>query len=149
MEMCFGGKQGEAPVLWPPVAKNWLIGKDHNAGKDWRREEKGMTEDDMVGWHHWLDGHEWVNSGSWWWTGNPGILQSVGSQRPTRLTDWTKVRFITLRIICSFNKSLKELKLVNNIKKIKIIRWDWTRRTLSWIQRNLSSNLSIILRKDF
>ena len=46
------------PILWPPDAKNWLIGKDPDAGKDWRQEEKGMTEDEMVGWHHWFDGHE-------------------------------------------------------------------------------------------
>ena len=48
----------EAPILWPPDAKNWLTGKDPGAGKDWRQEEKGMTEDEMVGWHHWLNGHE-------------------------------------------------------------------------------------------
>ena len=45
------------PTLWPPDAKNWLIGKDPDAGKDRRQEEKGMTNDEMVGWHHWLDGH--------------------------------------------------------------------------------------------
>ena len=50
--------EAETPVLWPPDAKNWLIGKDPDAGKDWRWEEKGMTEDEMVGWRHWLDGHE-------------------------------------------------------------------------------------------
>ena len=48
----------ETPILWPPEVKNWLIGKDPDAGKDWRREEKGMTEDETVGWHPWLDGHE-------------------------------------------------------------------------------------------
>ena len=48
----------ENPVLWPPDAKSWLIGKDCDAGKDWRQEEKGMTEDEMVGWYHQLDGHE-------------------------------------------------------------------------------------------
>ena len=48
----------ETPILWPPDVKNWLIGKDPDAGKDWRQVEKGMTEDEMVGWHHWLDGHE-------------------------------------------------------------------------------------------
>ena len=50
--------EAEAPILWPPSVKNWLIGKDSDAGKDWRQEEKGMTEDEMVGWHHWLDGYE-------------------------------------------------------------------------------------------
>ena len=50
--------EAETPALWPPDAKNWLIWKYHYAGKDWRQEEKGITEDEMVGWHHWLDGHE-------------------------------------------------------------------------------------------
>ena len=50
--------EAEAPILWLPDAKNWLIGNDPDAGKDWRQEEKGMTEDEMVGWHHWLDGLE-------------------------------------------------------------------------------------------
>ena len=48
----------ETPILWPPDAKNWLIGKDPDAGKDWRWEEKGTTKNEMIGWHHWLDGHE-------------------------------------------------------------------------------------------
>ena len=50
--------EAETPVLWPPDAKNWLIGKDPEARKDWRQEEKGMTKDEMVGWHHRLAGHE-------------------------------------------------------------------------------------------
>ena len=50
--------EAEAPITWPPDAKNWLIGKDPDAGKDWRQEEKGMTEDEMVGWHHQLDWQE-------------------------------------------------------------------------------------------
>ena len=56
--------EAEAPILWPPHAKNWLIGKDLDAGKEWRWE-KGTTEDEMAGWHHWLDGREFV------WT--PGV----------------------------------------------------------------------------
>ena len=50
--------EAETPILWPPDAKNWLIWKDPDAGKDWGQEEKGMTEDEMVGWHHQLNGHE-------------------------------------------------------------------------------------------
>ena len=50
--------EAEAPILWPLDAKSWLIGKDPDAGKDWGQEQKGMTEDEMVGWHHWLVGHE-------------------------------------------------------------------------------------------
>ena len=50
--------EAETPILWPPDPKNWFIGKDPDAGKDWKQEEKGTTEDEMVGWHHWLDWHE-------------------------------------------------------------------------------------------
>ena len=50
--------EAETPILWPPHAKSWLIGKDPDAGRDWGQEEKGMTEDEMAGWHHWLDGRE-------------------------------------------------------------------------------------------
>ena len=50
--------EAEAPILWPPDAKSWLIRKDPDAGKDWRLEEKGTREDKMVGWQHWLNGHE-------------------------------------------------------------------------------------------
>ena len=53
-----GRTDAEAPVLWPPDVKSWLTGKDPDSGKDWRPEEKGTTEDEMVGWHHWLNGHE-------------------------------------------------------------------------------------------
>ena len=50
--------EAEAPILWPPYVKDWLTGKDPDAGKDWRQEQKGTTEDEMVGWHHRLNGHE-------------------------------------------------------------------------------------------
>ena len=50
--------ESETPILWPPHAKCWLIGKDSDAGRDWGQEEKGMTEDEMAGWHHRLDGCE-------------------------------------------------------------------------------------------
>ena len=79
----FGGNDAEAetPELWPPHAKSWLIGKDSDAGRDWGQEEKGTTEDEMAGWHHWLDGHksEWtagVGDGQ-----RPGMLRFMGSQR--------------------------------------------------------------------
>ena len=62
--------KAEIPVLWPPHAKSWLIGKDSDAGKDWGQEEKGTTEDEMVGWHHRLDGH------GFGWT--PGVGDGQG-----------------------------------------------------------------------
>ena len=79
--------QAEAPVLWPPHAKNWVIGKDSDAGRDWGQEEKGMTR----GWDGWMASRTrrtwvWVNSGSWWWTGRPGVLLFMGSQRVRH--DW-------------------------------------------------------------
>ena len=78
--------EAETPKLWPPDAKSWLIWKDLNSGKEWRREEKGTTEDEMVGWHHQLNGWVWVNSRSWWWIGRFGMPQSMGSQRVRH--DW-------------------------------------------------------------
>ena len=63
--------EAETPVLWPPNAKNRLIGRDPDAGKDWGQEEKGMTEDGMVGWYHWVDGHEFEQA--------PGVIDGQGS----------------------------------------------------------------------
>ena len=57
--------EAETPILWPPDEKSWLIWKDPDAGQDWRQEEKGKIEDEMVGWHHWLDGKLWASPGSW------------------------------------------------------------------------------------
>ena len=74
--------EAETPVLRPPDEKSWLIWKDPDAGKDWGQEENGTTEDEMVGWHHWLQWMwVWVNSGCWWCTGRPGVLWSMGLQR--------------------------------------------------------------------
>ena len=81
--------EAETPILWPPDAKSGLIGKDPDAGRDWEQEEKGMTEDEMVGWTQWT--WVWVESWSWWWTGRPGVLQFMGSQSQTRLSDWTEL----------------------------------------------------------
>ena len=81
--------EAETPILWPPDAKCWLIGKDPDTGRDWGQEEKGTTEDEMAGWHHQLYRHELVDSGSWWWTGRPGMLPFMGSQSWTQLSDWT------------------------------------------------------------
>ena len=71
--------ESETPILWPPDAQSWLIGKDPDAGKDWGQEEKGMTEDEMVEWHHQHNGH-----GFWWTPGvgdGQGGLVCCGSQR--------------------------------------------------------------------
>ena len=84
-----GRTDAEAPILWPPDAKNWLIGKDSDAGKDWGQKEKGTTEAEMVGWHHRLDGHEFEQAPGVLQSGKPGVLQSMGLQgvRPDWATD--------------------------------------------------------------
>ena len=98
----FGRNDAKAgtPVLWPPHVKCWLIGKDSDAWRDWGQEETGMTEDEMAGWHHRLDGRGvWVNSGSWWWTGRPGVLQFMASQRVGH--DWaTELNWTERRLPC-------------------------------------------------
>ena len=63
--------EAEAPILWPPDSKNWLIRKDSDAGKSWRQKEKGMTESEIVGWNHRLDGHEFEET--------PGVGDGQGS----------------------------------------------------------------------
>ena len=85
--------EAETPILWPPDAKSWLIGRDPDAGKDWGQEEKGMTEDEMVGWHHQLNGH-----GFGWTPGvgdGQGVLACCGSwghkeSGTTEQLNWTE-----------------------------------------------------------
>ena len=90
--------EAEVPILLPPDSKNWLIGKDSDAGKDWRQKEKGTTEDEMVGWHCWLNGHEFEQA--------PGVGDGRGSlvccstwghkeSDSTEQLNWTDVFTIT------------------------------------------------------
>ena len=88
--------EAETPILWPLDAKNWLIGKDHDAGKDWRWEKKGMTEDEVVGWHHWLHGHEFEQAlgdriGQW-----SLACCSPCDCKESDTTDWTELNFYYL-----------------------------------------------------
>ena len=82
-----GRIDAEAPILWPPDAKNWLVGKDPDAEKDWRQEEKGPTEDEMVGWHHWLNRYEFEQA--------PGDVDGHGSLMycsPWGTESWTVLK---------------------------------------------------------
>ena len=94
--------EAETSVLWPPHVKSWLIGKDPDAGKDWRWEEKGNDR----GQDGWMASQtRWTSSGSWWWTGRPGMLQSLGSQRvghdwATEL-NWTELNIILNNLVVS------------------------------------------------
>ena len=88
--------EAETPVLWPPDGKNWLNGKDPEAEKDWRQEEKGSTEDEMVGWHQWLNGHEFelspglVMDREAWHSAVHGVRKSLGHDWATEL-NWTEL----------------------------------------------------------
>ena len=105
--------KAETPVLWPPDAKSWLTGKDPDAEKDWG-QEKGMTEDEMVGWHHRLDGHEFewtqgVGDGQ----GGLGCCDSWGHKESdtTERLNWTELN----SIVSLFSLALKLSKI-----------WPWT-----------------------
>ena len=84
--------KAETPVLCPPRVKSWLIGKDSDAWRDWGQEAKGMTEDEMAGWHHWLDGFE---SG---WTLELVMDREAAihgaAKSWTRLSDWTELKHL-------------------------------------------------------
>ena len=103
--------EAETPILWPPDVKSWLIWKDPDAGKDWRQEETGMTEDATVGWHHQFDGHEFEQAlGDGERTGKPGVLKSMRSQRVGHnwVTEWQQ-HFIANSgngAHCSFKREL-------------------------------------------
>ena len=99
--------EAETPIFWLPDAKNWLIGNDPDAGKDWRQEEKGMIEDEMVGWHHQLNGDdfEWA----------PGVGDGQGSlvccspwvaKIQTRLSNWScSLKAAELKAAASFSSN--------------------------------------------
>ena len=143
-------------LLWRPDMKSWLVWKNPDGGKDWGQEKKGMTEDKMVGWHLRLNRQwVWVGSRSWWWTGRPGVLQSMGSQRVRH--DWvtelkttfrfayvTKAERLILKIWESFRKRIYfrrvKSKTLQNIgftfsslhveENLKAMSWKWTRHLI-------------------
>ena len=114
--------KAETPVLWPPHAKSWLIGKDSDAGRDWGQEEKGTTEDEK-----WLDGITDLMDvslselRSWWWTGRPGVLQFMGSQRVghdwATEWNWTELKFkvYDVMIYCIYCKMIKWINFKRNL----------------------------------
>ena len=83
--------EAETPILWPPDAKKWFTGKDPDAGKDWRQEEKRMTEDEMVGWHHQLNGHEFEHLGDGEGQGSLHAAVHGVAKSQTWLSNWTTI----------------------------------------------------------
>ena len=120
--------EAETPVLWPPHAKSWLIGKAPDAGRDWGQEEKGMTEDEMAGWHHRLNGHEFE------WT--PGIGDGQGGlaccdswghkeSDTTERLNWTELNWKELmenqcRLLITFHKLIASLGR-NSYSKLHVV----------------------------
>ena len=101
---CFFGKndaKAETPLLWPPHAKSWLIGEDPDAGRDWEQEEKGTTDDEMAGWHQWLDGREseWTPGDG---DGQGGLMccESWGCKKSdmTKRLNWTELLVLLKQI---------------------------------------------------
>ena len=93
---CRTDVEAETPIIWPPDAKSWLIGKDPDAGKDWGQEEKGTTEDEIIGWHHWLNGHEFEQAlGVGDDQGSLVCCSSRGHKESdtTEQLNWTECRF--------------------------------------------------------
>ena len=108
----------EAAILWPPDGKIWLIGKDPNAGKDWGKD-KGATKDEMVGWHHWLNGHEFtqklheiMKDGEAWCAAVHGVTKSW-----TRLSDWSTTEY--LRLGCHWWCRLWDKSAIENEERRK------------------------------
>ena len=110
--------EAETPILWPPHAKSWLIGENFNAGRDWGQEEKGTTEDEMAGWHHWLDGRnsEWtpgVGDGQ----GGLACCDSWGRKESntTERLNWTEllVNMNTLMILKHSTQNIAQSKYLN------------------------------------
>ena len=93
--------EAEAPILWPPDVKNWLSGKDPDAGKDWRQEKKWTTEDEMVGWHHWLNRHEFEQApGIGDGQGRLACCSPWGKKESTQLSNWTDLLVSTVKVLC-------------------------------------------------
>ena len=99
--------KAETPGLWPPHAKSWLIGEDCDAGRDWGQEEKGTPEDEMAGWHHWVDRHESEELRKLVMNREPGMLQFMGSQRVGH--DWaTELNWLKFGLIFSIKQYCTE-----------------------------------------
>ena len=118
--------EAESPVFWPPAVKSWLIGKDPDAGRDWGQEEKGTTEDEMAGWHHWLDGYEFE------WT--PGVGDGQGGL--VCCSPWGREESDTTERL-----NWTERSYVVDKWKRSVIKSDWVLNNFSLLQ-NFTLNLS-------
>ena len=115
-----GRTDAKVLILWPSDAKNWLLRKDPDAGKDWRKKEKGTTEDEMVGWHHWLNGHEFE------WT--PGVGDGQGGlaccdswgYKESDMTEWLNWDHTVFACVWLISFSMLAFRLIHVVTSIRI-----------------------------
>ena len=131
--------EAESPILWPPNAKNWLTGKDPDIGKDWRREEKGTTEDEMVGWHHQLEGHEFeqalrIGDGQ-------GSLAccSLWGCKESDMTEWTELNWmlfgVSFIVFILYILKIEEIRHLTRFDKkdsILIVTFPYVGKIILW-----------------
>ena len=161
---------GETPVLWPPHVKSWLIGKDSDPGRDWGQEEKGTTtEDEMVGWHHWLDGRESE------WT--PGVCDGQGGlaccdswgrkeSDTTERLNWTELNWPQCNPLISkyrtystpkkekntpksLTKTVSFLYTKKNSKEKKIISFTIALKTIKYLEINLTKEVKDLYTENY
>ena len=123
--------EDEAPILWPPDEKSWLTGKDSDARRDWGQEEKGTAEDEMAGWHHWLDGREFE------WT--PGIGHGQGSlvccdswgRKESHTTEWLNWTEVKQYDLSGLQKGIS-LSLRGRLQRAGVVRFLSSRSAELW-----------------
>ena len=154
--------KAETPILWPLHAKSWLIGKDPDAGRDWGQEEKGMTEDEMAGCHHRLDGHEFE------WTLGVGNVQgglaccdSWGRKESdtTERLNWTELKWTLAMGKLILNEVLPRYEFnnffwtdsrqVDTADRVSKFSWEWNVMVRSEIKTSLNWEFSITFKKYF
>ena len=118
--------EAETPIVWPPDAKSWFIGKDPDYGKDWRQEEKGITEDEIVGWHHRLDGHEFeyalgVGDGQW-----SLACCSPWCQKELDMTEWLTWTEGIYQVSVYLDSKRDNVVVVQSLSCVQLFVTSWT-----------------------
>ena len=116
------GAEAAAPILWPPDGMRQLIGKDLDAGKDWEQEEKGVTENETVGWHHWLNGHEFEQTQG----------DSEGQGRLACYSSWSQKNYMWL-------SNWTTIATTNRLMSTPIVDWTLTVQSKNWTMTILLS----------
>ena len=131
--------EAEAPIPWPPDAKNWLTGKDPDAGKDWGEVEKGATEDEMVGWHHQLNGHEFEET-----PGDSNRQESLVCWSPWGCKESDRTQRLNNKhchfVLMEFESSVQPTSFLHTVNTLFIPPWGPFRSPLWYLQEHCSIN---------